>query len=109
MQHSTHAVVRAHTTLRVCRRRLLADWMGWRAGVAVYPPMLRGKVAIVTGANSGLGLETTKALLQVCALSVGSSGSLGGGHVMICVRRLLPAALPSPFACGLGACSKERP
>lgn len=48
----------------VCR--LLADWFGWRAGVAVYPPMLRDKVAIVTGANTGLGLETTKALLQVC-------------------------------------------
>jgi hypothetical protein len=46
--------------------RLLADWMGWRAGLSVYPATLRGKVAIVSGANSGIGLETTKALLQVC-------------------------------------------
>jgi len=28
-------------------------------------PNAQGKVAIVTGANAGLGLETTKALLQV--------------------------------------------
>jgi hypothetical protein len=53
----------------VLPRRLLADWMGWRAGLSVYPATLRGKVAIVSGANSGIGLETTKALLQVCQLT----------------------------------------
>lgn len=47
---------------------LLADWFGWRTALAVYPPLLRNKVAIVTGANAGLGLETTKALLQVLLL-----------------------------------------
>lgn len=50
-------------------RRLLADWMGWHVATAVYPPTLRNKTAIVTGANSGIGLETTKALLQVHALA----------------------------------------
>ena len=45
---------------------MLADWAGWRTALAVYPPLLRNKVAIVTGANSGTGLETTKALLLVC-------------------------------------------
>ena len=49
--------------------RFLADWFGWRVATSVYPPTLRNKVAIVTGANIGLGLETTKALLQVtCSL-----------------------------------------
>lgn len=43
---------------------LLADWTGWRVATALYPSTLRGKTAIVTGANSGIGLETTKALLQ---------------------------------------------
>lgn len=43
----------------------VADFLGWRAAMPVYPAVMRGKVAIVTGANSGIGFETTKALLQV--------------------------------------------
>lgn len=44
---------------------LLSDLFGWRAAMTVYPAIMRGKVAIVTGANSGIGFEATKALLQV--------------------------------------------
>lgn len=33
--------------------------MGWRVALAVHPPMLRNKVAIVTGANAGLGRDHT--------------------------------------------------
>eukprot|EP00775_Hariotina_reticulata_P007962 gene7963-8160_t len=53
-----------------------ADIFGWRVALAVFPPFLRGKVAIVTGANAGLGLETTKALLQQGATVVMACRSL---------------------------------
>jgi NAD(P)-dependent dehydrogenase (short-subunit alcohol dehydrogenase family) len=43
---------------------LAAEFLGWPAALAVLPPTLRGKVAIVSGANSGIGLETTKALVK---------------------------------------------
>lgn len=44
---------------------LVSDLLGWPAAMTVYPAVMQGKVAIVTGANSGIGFETTKALLQV--------------------------------------------
>lgn len=45
---------------------LLADLFGWSFATAFLPPtLLKGKVAIVTGANAGIGLEATKALLRV--------------------------------------------
>lgn len=65
----------------VCR---LADWLGWRAALSVYPPLLRGKVAIVTGANAGLGLETTKALLQV-RMQCACTPMHAGGRARVCV------------------------
>jgi hypothetical protein len=73
---------------------LLADWFGWRVGVAVYPPMLRGKTAIVTGANAGIGAETTKALLQQGATVIMACRSLVGP--MQCSGHDSSAAIPVP-------------
>jgi hypothetical protein len=57
----------------------LTGWVqppSWRVALAVYPPTLRDKTAIVTGANSGIGLETTKALLQQGATVIMACRSL---------------------------------
>eukprot|EP00879_Flechtneria_rotunda_P001180 GHRR01001327.1.p1 GENE.GHRR01001327.1~~GHRR01001327.1.p1 ORF type:complete len:457 (+),score=134.36 GHRR01001327.1:109-1479(+) len=59
---------------------LLSDLFGWRFALNLYPAVMRNKVAIVTGANSGLGLETTKALLQQGATVIMACRSLEKAH-----------------------------
>jgi hypothetical protein len=91
--------------------------------MAVYPPLLRGKVAIVSGANAGLGLETTKALLQVRVWLVDVRARWPAAralctHAAAARARVAPAAARArihhtqPRACPLPpvlACSKEPP
>lgn len=66
--------------------------------------MLRDRVAIVTGAKSGLGLETTKALLQVrlqsVVLTAVSSGLSSGPQCL--GRHTCHAAAPGRITTGLG-------
>ena len=64
--------------------------------VDVYKPDLKGKVAIVTGGNSGIGLETCKALASAGARVVMCSRNVDNGEKAIrdeikvgCYRALL--------------------
>ncbi|KAF8072974.1 RDH12 [Scenedesmus sp. PABB004] len=74
------ATLRAALNWLIMRLAWLAgDWFGWRAPLAVLPPQLVGRTAVVAGANAGLGFETTQALLQQGATVVMACRSLEAG------------------------------
>ena len=64
VQFSMHAFRNVLNNIIINLAWFAAEFLGWPAALAVLPPTLRGKVAIVSGANSGVGFETTKALVK---------------------------------------------
>jgi NAD(P)-dependent dehydrogenase (short-subunit alcohol dehydrogenase family) len=67
------------------------SWQGWSTGNV---PALAGKLAVVTGATSGLGYETALALAQGCAdVIVAGRNEAKGRGAAARIRELAPKAL----------------
>jgi NAD(P)-dependent dehydrogenase (short-subunit alcohol dehydrogenase family) len=68
----------------------MVQWKGWRAADI---PLLDGRVALVTGASSGIGLETAAQLARGGARTIlGCRDTQRGGRAVETIRRRYPGA-----------------
>lgn len=75
-----HAVRNLSNKLLLNMACFVAEFLGWPAALAILPPAVSGKVAIVSGANSGIGFKTTKALVKQGATVVMACRNMEKGN-----------------------------
>lgn len=88
-------------------QNLIETISGWIRGPAI--PDLSGKVAVVSGFNSGIGYHTTKALLEHGAEVIGIARSDERGHEAVAqLKEQVPGAKISLKLCNMELLSEVR-